>query len=428
MKKRIFNTGLLFILVAVLTGCFEEKCETTFEYTAYRPVYVKSEDFRGEVKAGPPKPLERPGKIYYFDGYLYINEYKKGIHIIDNRDPANPVHLAFVAISGNVDMAVRGRYLYADNYVDLVVLDVANPGQPQLLGRSEGVFPAHNYHPERGFLVDYEARDTVLTRPCTLWRPGDGEWGFPERGAFLTSDVSVSTNAANSGANQSVSSSGIGGSLARFTIQNDYLYTVDQSTLRVFNLRMPTEPQMTREVALGWNIETIFPYEDKLFLGSNDGMHIYSTENPELPTRLAVFSHATACDPVYVHNDTAYVTLRDGVSCSNADNQLDVVDVNNPRAPRLLKSYPMHHPIGLSVDDAVLMICEDEQGLKLFDKSDWRSIDKNLLAHLTGFTTYDVISLSRQDIALVIGSDGLHQFDYSDPRNPRQLSVLPVVR
>ena len=51
---------------------------------------------------------------------------EKGIHIYDNTDPQDPVHLLFINVPGNLDIAVNSDYLYVDSYVDLVALDISN--------------------------------------------------------------------------------------------------------------------------------------------------------------------------------------------------------------------------------------------------------------------------------------------------------------
>jgi hypothetical protein len=165
-----------------------------------------------------------------------------------------------------------------------------------------------------------------------------------------------------------------------------------------------------------------------LFIGSMSAMFIYENSNPLQPTQLGIFQHARACDPVYVDDNYAYVTLRDGTECQNFSNQLDVVDISDPKSPRLLKTYPMHHPIGLSKAGDHLFICEDDQGLKIFDAADWKTIDENLKDHQGGFQAYDIIAFESEKLAIVIGKDGLYQFDFSDPTDLKQLSLMAVTR
>ncbi len=436
MKKRaifsMFSVGLTLAVMLLLGGCIQDKCVSTTNYTLFEPVYVLPEEMRKPIETEAPRAMENPGKIYYYQDYLFVNELRKGIHIIDNRNPANPVKVAFVNIPGNVDMAVRNNVLYADNYVDLVALDISTPTNPVFLSRTESVFPnAYHFAAGLGYIVEYRETPTTRVVPCDQ---SPGIW-FWDRGGIMVDIAAFDSsgpraqfsNSSSGGSSFAPSAVGIGGSMARFTIAGgQYLYTVDESKLRVFNLSQPATPTASAVVEIGWGIETIFPYGQNLFIGANNGMYIYSIANPLQPAQLSRFQHAQACDPVFVDGNVAYVTLRDGNECQNFVNQLDVINISSLTNPRLIKTYPMHNPHGLSVSDGILFICENTQGLKVFDASDVNKIGDRLLDHETGFAAYDVIVLPGKNIAMVIGANGLHQFDTTDPANLRRLSIIPV--
>jgi len=424
--NKAYITRLLTLLAAVslagLTGCFKDDCEAIRIFHRYDPVYMAEAEMRQDIEVEAPRELENPGKIYFYQNYLLVNEQKEGVHVIDNSDPASPQILSFIRIPGNVDMAVRGNILYADNYMDLVSVDISDPLAPRQLGRTEAVFPLNGIHPTRGYIVDYVRSEVTQERPCNdgqdFFFQDDVLWARPE-----------TTNAFNNagGDSRAAAALGVGGSLARFTLAANHLYTVDESSLHVFGLRNPEQPERLNQIHFGWGVETIFPYGDHLFIGSRTGMFIFNNQNPTNPELRSVFEHANACDPVYVDGDIAYVTLRDGTECQDFNNQLDIVDISNLDRPVLMHTYPMHHPIGLSVSEGHLYLCEDDQGLKVFDVSELSRVAENQVAHLSTFQAYDVITIGSQKLAMVIGADGLMQFDITDPANPRELSVLPVV-
>src|SRR5258705_11125943 len=87
----------------------------------------------------------------------------------------------------------------------------------------------------------------------------------------------------NSGPASEATSTGTGGSLARFTISGNYLYLADYTALKVFDISHPNAPVEKPQVPVGTGVETIFPYKDKLFIGSTQGMYIYSLANPAVP-------------------------------------------------------------------------------------------------------------------------------------------------
>src|SRR5690606_15098541 len=148
-------------------------------------------------------------------------------------------------------------------------------------------------------------------------------------------------------------------------------------------------------VNLDWGVETIFPYRDKLFIGTNSGMHILDNSEPANPQLLSSFTHARACDPVVVHENIAYVTLRSGTICGGSVNRLELVDVSNARSPFLIKTYDMQSPAGLSINFPTLYVCESEHGLKVFDVTDKYKVDEHLIAHEKGMEAYDVIYLGQ---------------------------------
>jgi len=428
--------NLLITLVAALLGAWgcTDKCRETRVFRQFTPQTFTAIQIRQGIAQGAARPLVNPGKIYYKDGFLFINEVKEGIHIIDNRNPESPKPLTFLRVPGNGDMAVRNNILYADSYMDLVALDISNPQDIKPAGRVENVFRQGtfdgawwSFDSTRNLVSDQRVeyvRQTVSTN-CDNTQPTGGWWwgAFADTRSF--SNVSQGSAGPSSGGN----TNGTGGSMARFTLYDNFLYTVGLNEMVLFNIQTPAQPRRGNRINLGWGIETIFPYKDKLFIGSTTGMHIYDARNPARPVHLSTFQHALACDPVVVQNDIAYVTLRSGNFCVRAQNQLDVIDVSNPVMPRLLRTYPMQNPHGLGIDFPSLFVSEGRHGLKSLDASNAMSITE--LQKLTGMDAFDVIPLGndgRGKLLLLIGKDGLYQFDYSNPRSLRQLSKIPVQR
>ena len=121
---------------------------------------------------------------------------------------------------------------------------------------------------------------------------------------FLLNCSSDSTNS-----DQAYSEAGQGGSLARFVLKDNYLYTVDVYGLNVFNITNPEIPVKVNQVPISFNIETIFNLKDNLYIGSKNGMFIYNIANPENPTYVSDVQHFTACDPVVANLTHAFITL-----------------------------------------------------------------------------------------------------------------------
>jgi hypothetical protein len=215
---------------------------------------------------------------------------------------------------------------------------------------------------------------------------------------------------------------GIGGSLARFSIVNDYLYAVDHHNLRSVLINNPNDPKIAGNWSAGFDIETIYPLKDKLFLGSMGGLYIYDISNPAVPVAKGTFIHARACDPVVADNNYAYVTLKAGTTCGPTNNELQIVDIKDVTAPSLLKTYAMTGPSGLSKDGNTLFICDGKEGLKIYNTADYSNL--SLIKQISSIEPTDVIAWNGN--ALVVTKDGLYQYDYSNLNNIHLSSKLTI--
>ncbi len=413
-----------------LQGCVKDSCVQEVTYTKFTPVFVAEEELhQTEVHSESPRSLQRPGKIYYYADHLFINELREGVHVYDNNNPEQPLPVAFLSIPGVEDIAIRNGILYANSYSDLLAVDISDVQDAQLVGRAQDAFPLPlgDYVDEQGRVLVYYEQETVTeVRDCSIYKTlrntGGVFWTLSEA---ETMDNGLST-LLESSMGSSSGQAGVGGSFARFTILSDKLCIVDQSSLRVFDLAQPAQPQLLGVADMGWGIETIFPYgTDKVFIGSNDGMFIYDVSDPLQPKYISSLAHARACDPVFVYGHYAYVTLRNGSFCEGFTNQLDLIDIRDLEQPSLVKSFPMDNPHGLAVKDDLLFLCEGAHGLKVFDVADPLRLDKHLRDHFKSVDAYDVIVLpGARKILLLIGQDGFYQFSYENPDNLVLLSHI----
>ena len=418
MNKRLTVEIASFLLIGftlLFTACIKDSCKETHTYTYFVPVYKAKEEVKANIKSNASKEIEKPGKIYTLGNYIFLNEVDKGIHVIDNNNPSNPVNISFIDIPGNMDMAVKGNILYADMYGDLVTIDITDPRSVKLTKTIEGIFPERMWG--NGFrgsgdniVVDWIRKDTTVTESCERQN-----WLFEGR-----ADIFFSSSKANAAV--SASPVGVGGSMARFTIVNDYMYTVDMHNLKCISISNAADPVLKSNVNAGFDIETIFPFKNTLFVGSMGGMYIFDITNPESPVAKSTFVHSRACDPVIADDNYAYVTLRAGTTCGPSANELQVIDIKNLASPSLVKSYSLSGPYGLAKDDDLLFICDGTAGLKAYNAADVQNLQ--LKKTISGIDTYDVIAMNK--IALVVAKDGLYQYDYSDVSDIKLLSKIVI--
>lgn len=221
------------------------------------------------------------------------------------------------------------------------------------------------------------------------------------------------------------SSTGVGGSLARFTILGDYLYTVDNTSLVTFDISAPEAPEQLDNVVVTQGVETIFPLKDHLLLGTQRGMFIYKVGENGLPAFVSSYAHVVSCDPVVANQNYAYVTLRVSEcreAAVGATNTLDVIDIGNIEQPNLVNSLSLDGPYGLGLDGNVLFVCEGSNGLRVFNLDNPEVPEQ--ISHLDDINAVDVIPLG--GTLLVVGPDALIQLDYSDINNIQVISEISI--
>lgn len=208
------------------------------------------------------------------------------------------------------------------------------------------------------------------------------------------------------------STTGQGGSLARFTTAHDHLYIVDNQKLYTYSLANSAQPQLKSNVQVGIDVETIYSYKDKLFIGSQNAMYIYSIADPAHPSELGSASHVRACDPVVASDNIAYVTVRSGNACGGDVSALIVYDIKNLMNPLRKNTIPLKSPYGLGMQDKRLYVCDGSNGLIVYDISD--PVYPKQVALLTDDTFYDVIVTGDLLICMVQGGTALYQLSSGD--------------
>jgi hypothetical protein len=236
--------------------------------------------------------------------------------------------------------------------------------------------------------------------------------------AIVCSILLIACDGGDGTASNADGGSGQGGSMARFTINGNYMYTVDQQTLKMFDLSDAAHPSYLerKDQYLRFGIETIFSMDTLLFIGSQDGMYIYNITRPEFPQQLSVVSHIRSCDPVVASGNYAYVTLNSEQTwCGNTSNVLNIYDISNLRNPVLKVTEALNFPKGLGVDGNRLFVCDARSGVKVYDVSDplhplWID-DWTHQPEVADAKAYDVIPAG--GLLLVTTDGGLYQFDYT---------------
>jgi len=211
---------------------------------------------------------------------------------------------------------------------------------------------------------------------------------------------------------------GQGGSWARFAVVQDYLMTVDTRNLNIINIADLNNPQPVKSVGIGERIETVFARDNSLFIGSQEGMYIWDVSQPENPEQLSFMAHRQFVDcpersidlrdPVVVDGNIAYLTLKEATGCAlgGLGSQLIVFDVTNLDVPQVIGQYPMTAPGGLATFGDWVLVCDNDQQIVIFDRTDPHNLQEINRLDIPG---YDIIPFTNS--LLITAHDGFHQYE-----------------
>lgn len=401
--KSLRFIGLVVLGLVLLMGSSCQQESELQEVLVAKPITMTKDAYKSSVKSEEPRQIIQSGKIYAYRDYIFINEPFRGIHVIDNTDPTAPQKIRFINIPGNVDLSIKDDYLFVDSLSDLVVLDISDILNIRPVARLENVLHDNIPWPFEadiieGNQVDYNSEIivgwTIETELRSIEEVNQNNIFFDGAVLMATADSAGGT--------------GEGGSMARFKIVGDYLYAVDNHNINVFGISDLEAPKELESVFAGFDIETIFNRGEHLFLGSRSGMYIYNITAPESPEFVSEFQHGTACDPVVVDDQYAYVTLRGGNDCGATESGLFIIDIADLEKPVQIASYKMDGPFGLGVKGNLIFVCDGDSGLKVYDKTD--VLELKSVGHFKDIVTYDVIPLESH--LLMIGDKTLYQYTY----------------
>jgi len=210
------------------------------------------------------------------------------------------------------------------------------------------------------------------------------------------------------------SGTGVGGSLAKFTIIGNYIYAVSSHYLYTVDIANPAKPVSVGQSVLNYDMETIYPYKNRLFIGSKTGIYIYSIDTPSAPKLIGEAKHGRSCDPVVANDTVSYSTLKGNSYCGPATSGLYVYDVKDLNNPSLKKTIPINEPIGLGMTGEALYVCCANEGLKVFSiKNAYNPIE---IKTITGANFTDIIPY--HDILICWTDKDISLYDISNPLQP----------
>lgn len=191
--------------------------------------------------------------------------------------------------------------------------------------------------------------------------------------------------------NPDLSGTGTAGSLAKFTVIGQNLLVLQPGSIIHYTIGDGGDLIYSRElVFFSGDLETIFPYGDKVLVGSSSQVYFLGFDSQNTLDLISSYRHITACDPVVASDGIAFSTLRSNNCRVNTDEVLEIIDISDLGEPRLIKSYQTEAPYGLTINEQNLFVCE-RGGVAMYDVSDPENILPKGFAEFNNELPLDII-------------------------------------
>ncbi len=350
--------------------------------------------------------LPLPGSITPFslqidDNYAYIANFRDGLAIADISDPYNPIIVSSYGVASTVeirDIFVRDRIAYLAGYDDgLLLVDISDIDNPVLLsscstpGNALGVYVSGDYayiadDSERISIVDISTpasvTDSSLISGCST--DGIADKVLVKNGyAYVAADglevIDVSNPPLVNDLSTKGSWSSLDGKISKdIYISGEYLYIVLQppppgippgpSSLHIIDISVPANVTNSSGVGsceiLG-NAEGVTVSGNLAYVASYDAdLQVIDVFNPAAP--VLERTYATSGDPfdVKVSGYYAYIADRYGSG-------LVVLDLAKPGSPSIVSaSADMYRTSDIEIFDEYAYIADGTDGLKIMDISE----------------------------------------------------------
>jgi len=224
--------------------------------------------------------------------------------------------------------------------------------------------------------------------------------------------------------NEASNTNGKSGSITKFAVVGNYLYALNNNKLEVYDIMDKSNPTKINSIVIGYTIETIFAYNQKLYVGAADGIFIVDISNPRIPELKGSASHQYGCDPVVTKGFIAYSTVSVERRCGSFVNNsaLNILNVSDDSNPYIINSINLSEAKGLGYDGNTLFVCTGETGFIVYDISSPNEFNPVALDTISSINATDVIA--ENGILIVSSPDKYSFYDYTDLSNIHLLNSI----
>jgi len=153
----------VLIVVVFLVGCNPNFDDPFLEgESVYKPILMNLDQMRNNSVSFTTEvlPMKNPGKILTYNGYIFVTDVYRGVHIINNTNPKSPINEGYISIPGVTDVHIKNGIFYANNAIDLLAIDFESKS---IVKRIENVFPEATSTPDG---LPFSSEYAVENRPA----------------------------------------------------------------------------------------------------------------------------------------------------------------------------------------------------------------------------------------------------------------------
>ncbi len=303
--------------------------------------------------------------------------------VIDISEASNPSEVGRLTTSSVVNgIAVAGNYVYvADGDNGLVVVDIANPAAPTIIG-------TYTYSSGYAYGVDVAGSYAYLA---------NGNSGI------LTVDITNPAAPTLKGRYDTSNAKNV-------ALSDDYAYISDDvNGLAIVDISNPSAPKLVSSYdTVKANAVTVF--ENYAYIADDsNGLVVADITNPVAPTFTGKYDTPGNATSVAISGNNAYVA--DGSS------GLAIVNIANPAAPTLAGIYDtVGYAYGLAISGDYAYVADGRSGLVIVNISNPSAPSHAGVYDISGFASGVAISESYAYVAY--GYMGLTVVDITNPATP----------